>query len=272
MDVHYAIQTCDRQSWQAKTRVCGDDRTLLSKKSLTSLFQSIQYCSQQKSDVIHHIAIIDDHSSADLKQFIQECKNSYSTHNIIIQTVDLDPATGIRNSIEACYCWLRSNGTNLVYQIQDDYIFDKKSIYLTIDMFYQILGETGSHCLVSPYHDSYHWLTQYRNRTTPRAVIVGKDDYWIQIYDISCSFLTSHQQFIRHWDLYETFFDLIDNYDENLKKTGESILENKSLNLMLTQRNVLALVPIRSLAHHIQGQREIDPFCSWKLLWDSIVL
>jgi hypothetical protein len=82
---------------------------------------------------------------------------------------------------------------------------------------------------------------------------------------MSCSFLTSHQQFSQHWDLYNYFFELIDKKETNK-------LENVSLNYMLAKRGVLGLIPINSLAFHLQSDLEKDPYIDWESLWNSINL
>ena len=82
---------------------------------------------------------------------------------------------------------------------------------------------------------------------------------------MSCSFLTSHEQFSQHWDLYHCFLDLID-------KKNSRELENVSLNYMLTKRGVLGLIPINSLALHLQSDLEKDPHINWEILWNSINL
>jgi hypothetical protein len=53
-------------------------------------------------------------------------------------------------------------------------------------------------------------------------------------------------------------------------KNNNNDLENKSLNYMLTQRGVLGLVPINSVAFHLQSDLEKDPHIDYKPLWDSI--
>jgi hypothetical protein len=125
----------------------------------------------------------------------------------------------------------------------------------------QIKYETGYDIVVSPFNDFHTWLTVYRNSSTPRTVVVGENRYWIQYYDMSCSFMTTHLEFSKHWDLYNAFFDLLAKKDPRL--------EAESLNYMLTSR-VVGLIPINSLAFHMQSELEKDPHIDWKPLWDSI--
>lgn len=265
IEIHYAYQTCDIKSHQSQKRFCGDDRTELSKKSLKSFLLSVKYCLEKHPDTKHNIIIIDDHSTQDLKDFIFNCQKEFTQDNITIDIFEMGEVCGIKNSIEKCYLWMQEHGKDLVFQVQDDYIFIDSAIEEMIDLFFQIKSETGSDCLISPYNDSWLWLARYRNIATPRTVIVGKYRYWIQYYDMSCSFLTSHAVFKDHWDLYNSFFYFIDN-----KHKHNNDLENKSLNYMLTQRGILGLVPVSSVAFHMQSDLEKDPHIDWKPYWDNI--
>jgi hypothetical protein len=265
MNVHYALQTCDVKSYQGQKRYASDDRTEISKKCITSFLESVKYCSEKNKDTSHTIAIIDDHSTEELKKYIQKCVSKFSSDNITIEFIELTEETGIRKSIEHCYFWLQQNGKDLVYQVQDDYLFTKQAIFDIIDIFQQVYNETNSHPLICPWNDNWLWLTAYRNRCAPRTVIVGKNGYWIQYYDMSCSFLTSYVQFSQHWDLYHRFFELIDTVTKE-----KNDLENVSLNYMLTKRGVLGLVPVNSIAHHLQSDLEKDPHIDYRPLWDTI--
>lgn len=258
---HYAYQLCDTQSNQNQKRICGDDRTLLSKKSLMSFINTINHCIDNLPESNHHVMIINDRSSNELLEFVNYCIEKYSSNNLKIEIQTL-PTPGLSNSIRECYMWLQTQGKDLVYQVQDDYMFKETAVYEMYEVYLQMKNEINYDIIVSPFNDFYLWLAVYRNSCTPRTVVVGKNRYWIQYYDMSCSFMTTHQQFSKHWDLYHMFFDLID------KKNG--LLENHSLNYMLTQRGVLGLVPVNSLAFHMQSDFEKDPHIPWEPIWDSI--
>jgi hypothetical protein len=262
-DIHYALQTCDVKSFQGQKRYASDNRTEISKKCIKSFLESVKHCSFEKTHTKHTVAIIDDHSTQELVSFIKKCIVDYSEINI--QFIELKEKTGISKSIETCYEWLRDNGKGLVYQVQDDYLFTKNAITDMVDMYEQMLIENKTQSIISPWNDSWLWLTFYRNLPTKRTVIVGKRGYWIQYYDMTCSYMTSYEQFNQHWDLYSMFFYLTDRLKEN-----NNHLENKSLNYMLTQRGVLGLIPINSLAFHLQSDLEKDPHIDYRPLWDSI--
>lgn len=265
VSVHYAVQVCDTASYQNETRFCGPDRTLLSKKSIKSLILSIQECYRIKPMTKHHLLLIYDNTSDALLEYLKDIVQQYSDDNLKIELENLYPRTGITESIRYCYQWLTDTGIDFVFQVQDDYLFDKNAIIDSIEHFYVMLAENKTHAIIQPFNDIYHWTNQYRNQSTPRLVSPGKKDYWIQIYDTSCSFLTSQVQFKQHWDLYEKFFELIPTAGK-----GQSNLENISLNYMFTRKGVLGLAPIRTLSHHIQTVP--DFYVDWKILWDSIEL
>lgn len=262
---HYALQICDIKSYQNQKRYASDNRTEISKKCIKSFLESIKLCSLTHPHINHNIAIIDDHSSPELNKFIKKSVIKYTSSSIQFNLIHLTDVTGISESIRYCYKWLRDNGEDFVYQVQDDYLFSPNAVGDMIDVYQQVFDETGSQCIVSSWNDSWLWLTAYRNKPTPRTVIVGKRGYWIQYYDMSCSFLTSHHQFIQHWDLYDMFFYMIDRINKN-----NNDLENKSLNYLLTQRGVLGIVPVNNISFHIQSDLEKDPHIDYKPLWDSI--
>lgn len=267
INFHYAFQSCDVANREINNRFCTDNRTLLSKKSFKSFIDSVVYCIEKVPNSNHTVEIFADKITEDLSQFYHQTIPKYLSDRLRISITFLKPEqSGIKNSIKQTYLWLQQHGKDFVYQVQDDYMFVDSCIFESYDTFRQIKNETGTDCVISPCNDSWLWLTSYRNRTTPRAVIVGKHRYWIQYYDMSCSFFTSHSQFSSHWDLYLGFFALIDQLVKDQKKD----LENKSLNLILTTRNVLGLVPVSSLSFHMQSDIEKDPHIPWEPIWNSI--
>jgi len=260
INFHYAYQLCDIASREGKPRICGDDRTLLSKKSFVSFVNSIKYLSNNLENTKHTICIFNDRSTDNLVSFVKDKIESLKQDNIDF-VFENTAEPGILTSIKQCYLWLQANGIDFVYQVQDDYLFFETALLEMYKVIHQVKMETGYDIVASPFNDFWLWLAIYRNSSTPRIVIVGENRYWIQYYDMSCSFMTIHLEFSKHWDLYHKFFELLKDNDPNL--------ERYSLNYMLTQR-ALGLVPINSLAFHMQSELEKDPHTDWKPLWDSI--
>lgn len=260
MNIHYALQTCDISSNQVTKRYCADTKTEVSKKCIVSFLKSVHKAAEREQSIQHKIMIFDDHSSQELIYFLETCVKIYSIHNVSIELTHLQER-GIMNSIWSCYQWLLENGTDLVYQVQDDYLFEEYAVTEIIDTYFKILSETQTESIVTPYNAPYLWSQIYRNMTTPRTVFLGEKRYWIQIYDVSCSFLTSHKNFINNSDILEYFVSL-DPKDPDLEKI--------SLNKLMVQRGHLAVCPFESIALHMQGEYEKDPYVDWKILWNSI--
>lgn len=262
INFHYAVQVCDTANWQDQKRYCGDDRTLLSKKSLRSLLTAIEEVATFNKDTKHHICIFTDNISQDLKTYLGNYKSSLS--NILID-IEHKQDLGISKSIETCYRWLDKNGKDFVFQVQDDYIFRPYAMIDMINTWYRIYSENpGTQAIIRPYNDPNNWASTYRNKQTPRTIFFGDSCYYIQIYDLSCSFLWTRSEFTKHWDLYNKFFELTDLRSRKL--------ESESLNKMLVNRGILAISPITSLSLHMQSENEKDPYIDWKAWWDSIIV
>lgn len=264
--VHYAFQACDTKSNQGEKRYCGDDRTLLAKKSLTSFLNSIDCATKSAlgKDSKHHVMIFADNCSEDYIDYMYKCINHFSSPQLKMDiSVNLGPG-GLMKTVRDCWTWLENNGKDIVYQVQDDYIFFDTAIEEMITVIFQVINDCkGHHPIVVPYNNPYFWLATYRYTSIPLTVFPSTKRYWMQAYDIPCTFMTTKPQFSAHWDIYEKFLSLSSTYPK---------LESETLNKIMVDRKVLGLQPATSVALHMQAETEKDPFIDWKSLWDSIEL
>jgi len=258
VDVYYALQTCDIHSWQGTERYAGT-KTEIVRKCVTSFFRSVAHAAKERPESTHRVLIIDDHSTPATVEFLQKCMKEFDKDNISIIIEHLQ-TSGVMESIKACYQRMEDKGTDLVYQVQDDYLFTETAIFEMIDVFMQLRNDVQTDAVVASFHDHRYWKTIYRYTVTPRLIFPAAYQNWMQIYDIPCTFLTSKEQFSKHWDLYYKFFDLI----------GTDELENKSLNKMFTERGVLGVQPFNSVALHMQDDIWKDPYIDWKERWDNV--
>lgn len=258
---HYALQTCDiGVRDDSEPRYAANSKTEITKKCVTSFLVSVETCAALAPDTEHTVCIFDDHSTSETLDFLNRAISTFNKNNVNVSLVNLQ-TKGLFSSVRACYDWLESNGKDIVYQVQDDYLYTPLAIWEMTDVWMQVYNETQQHIIVSPYNHPYYWGTSYRYKSTPRVVHLGQSRYWIQLFEIPCTFFTSKEQFSKHWDLYENFFngDLFD-----------SKLEINSFNKMLTERNILCLQPIESIALHMQTEFDKDPFIDWKSRWDAV--
>lgn len=261
--VNYALQVCDIASNQSVQRYCSNSKTEVTVKCVTSFLHSVAYAAEQNRDAKHRVMIFDDKSSQTVVDFLQRAQEKYSKDNVEIVVKRIN-STGIMDSIRTCWEWLRDQEGDLVYQVQDDYLFKEDAIYQMICMFMQVLNDINEEIVINPYNDPHNWYCKaYHYKQTPRVFTAGLKQYWIQCYDIACTFMTSKQVFNSHWDLYEKFLVMDPNGEDGN-------LENVTINRILVDRKVLGYMPVESIALHMQSEFEKDPYINWKERWNAV--
>jgi hypothetical protein len=260
MNIHYALQTCDIASNQTQNRITCTSKTEISKRCVTSFFNSVKFASEIYKDITHVIKVFDDRSTLELLSHLYELKSKFTSDNVKVEIEQIDVG-GVMPSIGACYDWLETQGSNLVYQVQDDYLFHPHAIIEMISVFIQLKTELDTEVVITPYNQPSLWMGTYRNKIAPRTIFPGSSRYWLQTYDVSCSFMCSHDIFMQIKDLRTIFLSFPSTGD----KDGN--LENRSLNYMFTQRGILGILAFNSLALHIQGELEKDPYIKWETWW-----
>ena len=218
-------------------------------------------CSSDLTNLNQTVLFVLDDCSLEVTSFIENIIKRNSCKGLHFEIFYITNGT-IRKSIEKTYDYLLSNDSDLVYQVQDDYLFYETSILEMIDIFMQVRQSCLTDSIVSSFNAPSLWTESYKNVSTPRMIVPGIKRYWIQTFDITCTFLTSKNQFKNHVDLYQKFFEV-------LPHGIDGSLESISLNKILTERGILGLLPINSVAFHLQSNRELDVYQDWKSLWES---
>jgi len=263
MKINYAVQTYDIASNSCFDRYCTNDKKELVQKCISSFFRSIDYAAKQNPDRYHNVRIFDNGSSEDTIDFLQRIISQNENENVSI-VLDRINSGSMINSILKCFNWLKDTEGDIVYLVQDDYLYLSTAIHQMLDMYCNILNNKSHQCVIYPFNTPDHWTYSYRYQSTPRMVEPGCLQYWIQCFDISCAFMTSREQLIEKWKRIE-FFMSIDQV-----KGIDGHLESISLNRILVDDRVLGLMPFESVALHMQGEREKEPFINWKERWDNI--
>lgn len=261
MKIVYALQTCDTGFNNSAERFCCDTKEELIQKCAISFFESIKIAAEKQLRSMHEVIIVDDHSTDTTKNFLKKCVNHYSQKNISVKFTELKE-TGIHASTKFCYDYLVNSDGDLVYKVQDDYLFQPSAIYECIDILVGINNEFKIEPIITPYNAPYLWFISYFKSSSPRTIVPGINRYWIQVYDLTSSFLTTRK-------------NMIDNYDLLMKLVSmnpkDPQLEPLTVNQMTMKRGYLAVCPFESLALHMQTGLEKDPYVDWVPLWNSIV-
>ena len=257
MYIHYAIQTCDSANREEYKRYAGENKTEVTQKCILSFFLSLKKLASEHPETINIVEIFDDNSSEKTIIFLKKIIQNFSADNLKIHLTELEER-GVMNSIQQCYNWMEREGVDLVYQIQDDFLFYEHTIFESIFVFLKMFNEVGISPIINPYSFPYIW-DDYRFFRT--MVINGFSEKWIAMHHLACTFLTSKKQFSRHWDIYEQFF--------NLDPKGEK-MEEETLNRILRERDVIGLIPMNTLAFHLQSEKHKDLYKDPLSLWNSI--
>ena len=250
INFHFTYQIGDNN------RINDLDRTLISKKSIASFFQALYVLKNHLPNSVHKICFLDDSSSSELLDFVQEQIN-IQNDRISIEVCDtIEP--GLYQSTRQSYHWLQVNGKDFVYSVQDHHIFlpnALKDMYTAINQF---KFNSGYDILTSPFNDHMLWLAVYRNGLVPRTAIV-EDSTWIQYFNMSSSFMCIHQEFKKHWDIYNDFL-------LNIEKNPEYISKLSLLHLLT--KKAFIFIPVERMASMVGLENEKD----WKIIWDSVKL
>lgn len=263
MKINYALQTYDIASNSCFERYSTNNKKELVQKCISSFFHSVDYASKQNKEIQHNIKIFDNGSTQETIDLINRAIKKLESENLKINLVNLNSGSMIK-SIESCFEWLKNTEGDLVYLIQDDYLYIEDGIHQMIDVFINFFNETNHLPIIYCFNTPDHWINQYKLRSTPRLIYKGIKQYWIQNYDISCTFLTHKKQLEKNWNWVEYFMSL----DQLNGIKGN--LENISLNKIMVEERVLCLMPFESVGLHMQGEREREPYIDWKKRWNEV--
>lgn len=263
--INYALQTYDITSNYCFDRYSTNNKKELVHKCISSFFRSVQNAAYENKEIYHNVKVFDNGSTEETIKLIKRAIEKLTCNNFNIELFSLNSNSMIE-SIRACYEWLKNTEGDLVYLVQDDYLYVESGIYQMIDVFIKFYTETNHLPLIYPFNTPDYWKNQYRLRSTPRMVYEGNKQYWIQCYDITCTFLTHRKQLEKNWHWIEYFMSI--DQVKGLNGTGD--LENISLNKILVDEHVLGLMPFESVGLHMQGEREREPYIDWKKRWDTI--
>jgi len=234
-------------------RYGSNDRTEISKRSIRSLVQAINYAKLRLPDVKFKLHIFDDHSS---EIGVQNIKNNLKLAMFETELFQIE-GRGLLTSLRECYEDMRDNGKDLVMQIQDDYLFHEECFEQLVIMWSKFSPRFEKPLSLLHWNDPYRYAD---DNIVPVRIVQGPDRHWRQTYQVPCTFMTHHSVMVNEWDL----FDKICNGD-----ALDPALEDESINQLWQKREYIVMSPIPSLAIHFQTEREKDPYFDWEPFWES---
>jgi SAM-dependent methyltransferase len=233
-------------------RFCKAPKAEVTRRCTRSLVESLNYAKALFLESEFELVVYDDHSD---QQAVTDIKNNLNIANFKTQFIPLD-TYGIMPSILKCYEHGRDHGKEIVYFAQDDYLYDTTAIYDMIMTMMDTSMKLGTFVSVYPYDDPYKYIPENTNILS--HIIRSRKRHWrTQLMTASC-FMTHHQIITDNWDLFEAMG----------KHEVTPKMEDETINQLFRTRGYYLIVPIPSLALHMQYQSEIDDQLNWREWWD----
>ena len=236
----------------SRVRYCGADKAEIMKRCVSSLIDSLNHAVDSIPYLRVQLQVLDDHSDAE----------SFQTLNAIVAKSKFDHAVtsletrGIMPSILACYEYGKAHGKDLIYFVQDDYLYELNALKDMVLTWLELTNNLGTPVNIFPFNDPYHYIPV--NTKVQSHIVQSNGRHWrTQIMTSSC-FMT-HSSILKHeWDLF---------YKMGTSKLSPT-MENDSINQLFKLRGYYLFIPIPSLALHMQFETERDPYINWREWWD----
>ncbi len=235
-------------------RYCGEPKYEISSRCLFSLVDSLNHLIKDNPNIEVNLQIFDDHSDDD---FLKNLSKVISIAKFKTNIEHLE-SYGIMPSILRCYEHGRDFGKEWVYFIQDDFLFQKKSIDLIYYAANQFSKNLNSPVSIHAFNDPFEY-TEPENTQLKSHIVVSKDRYWRTNIHATFSMFTHHSIIKENWDLF---------YKMGTSEISET-MELYSISKLFWERGYFQFTPIPSLTLHMQGEREKDFFIDWKSWWNE---
>lgn len=247
------LQTHSRGNRDKKIqRYCKADKAEVMRRCTRSLIESVNYACDFLPNFQFELVVLDDHSDSSSIEKLKINLNiaKFKTHLKSLRT------HGVMPSILACYEYGKKYGVDWIYFVQDDYLYEQTAIHDMIVVGMETSYKLQNYTCVFPYNDPYRYTPE--NTAILSHIIQSQGRHWrTQLMTSSC-FMIHHSVLLKEWDLFE-----------NMGKHKVSPdMEDRTINQLFRSRGYYLFVPIPSLALHMQGDTEKDPFINWREWWD----
>jgi len=237
------LRTCSRQGIICqghrvnRPRCVGDDRNTMIEKCVKTLITAI---SNSENSV--KLWVIDDHSS---QMFLNKLHTWVANINCeIISTTDTGYLASAVTQAELC----RTQGSDIVYLTEDDYLHDHNAIDLLASGLTTLQQSVQWHPVaIYP----YDCIDRYKKEfPEPCRIFYHAGLYWRTITKSTPVLMMQHETFTAYYDI---FADMAKNYDPFTYGEDQTINRLWS-NMVNFAGPVVLFSPVPSLAVHLEHQ------------------
>ena len=255
---------------QNKKRLFEKNKSEYTFRSLNSIILSLNHAKKNFSNVKFDIIVIDHNSSKkDLDQIKKQLdKSDYKNSLINLNISDFEhdiKKTNAKNekvtenqisnmsNIHKSLLVAKSQCTDLIYFVEDDYLHKDGAISEMILTYERISSQLNNELILCPTDYPYLYT-----KIEPTNIFLGSNNHWRRIEETLCTFLTSKTLLEKYWDKFVSMCQF-EHYP--FEQPLHDIYKNE-----------YCLSPIPSLAIHCTNINSIfglSPNVDWKKIWED---
>ena len=248
---------------QNKKRIFEYPKIEYALRSLNSLIKNIKYLNNNNNLEVKLKIVEDDSSDENLKKISDMINNSNldievinhknNIHKNIIKKQTNNATFSNLSSLLKCFEIAKDEGKDLVFFIEDDYIFFESALDEIVTSYERISSQINRELFICPTDYPYFYMNSQKTN-----VLIGSKRHWRLVSKTLCSFITSHTLIKEYWsNFYDNCLDRHDPFEKYLNKIYEK---------------EICISPIKSLSLHmtnVNSSYGLSPFIDYKSLWDE---
>ena len=248
---------------QNKKRIFEYPKIEYALRSLNSLIKNIKYLNNNNNLEVKLKIVEDDSSDENLMKISDMINNSNldievinhknNIHKNIIKKQTNNATFSNLSSLLKCFEIAKDEGKDLVFFIEDDYIFFESALDEIVTSYERISSQINKDLFICPTDYPYFYMNSQKTN-----VLIGSKRHWRLVSKTLCSFITSHTLIKKYWsNFYDNCLDRHDPFEKYLNKIYEK---------------EICISPIKSLSLHmtnINSSYGLSPFIDYKSLWDE---
>jgi len=218
---------------------------------ISSLINSIN----QVTDHDVKLIVLDDHSSPEA---VTDIVNIISHCRFPVEFIPVTDGTGNGHTMGRVYEQVEKNCTDLWYHIEDDYLHVPAAINDMISTVDQFEGNTGKLVAINPHDD----IWRYTKQIYESFLLLGPYRHYRTVRHTTYTCLASRALFDRYRAVFHALVDL------TIKDAGW--VEDRSINQIWNQPDVMLFSPIPGLGFHIMDESGRDPYIDIMSVWNAV--
>ena len=233
-------------------------------RSLFSLIRSIKKLKEDNKDIEVILKVVDDNSK---EENIEKIKNllllsslnfeiishSFNDHKNFIKEQKTQETFANLSSLLKCFELGKSEGKDLIFFVEDDYLHFDYSLEEMISTYERISSQLNKDMFMCPSDYPYFYMNNQKT-----SLLLGSKRHWRSINKTLCTFLVPISFLEKYWD----------NFKKNCQDRHDPF--EKYLNELYEKE--LCISPIRSLSVHfanINSSYGLSPYIDYKSLWEE---